>query len=81
MEARSFLVADYDPFIVMPINVLTSKWRSLCSAGLVTTPVVVYEGKIYPSIVGDAGPSFKVGEASLRFCKQLNPKAGSILAQ
>ena len=76
MEARSFLVADYDPFIVMPINVLTSNGGDPYAARVGDYAVVVYEGKIYPSIVGDAGPSFKVGEASLRFCKQLNPKAG-----
>ena len=75
MEARSFLVADYDPFIVMPINVLTSSGDPY-AARVGDYAIVVYEGKIYPSIVGDAGPSFKVGEASLRFCKQLNPKAG-----
>ena len=38
--------------------------------------MVFHKGKIYPCIVGDAGPSFKVGEASLRMAKQLNPRAG-----
>jgi len=38
--------------------------------------VVIYKGKIYPTIVGDAGPSFKTGEASLRIAKQLNARAG-----
>ncbi|MGB2351641.1 MAG: glycoside hydrolase family 75 protein, partial [Akkermansiaceae bacterium] len=38
--------------------------------------IVIHDGKIYPTIVGDAGPSFKVGEASLRFCKQINSNAG-----
>ena len=30
---------------------------------------------MYPCIVGDAGPSFKVGEASLRMAKELNSRA------
>ena len=59
----------------MPVNVLTSSGDPY-AARVGDYAVVVYEGKIYPSIVGDAGPSYKVGEASLRMCKQLNPKAG-----
>ncbi|MDG1357806.1 MAG: glycoside hydrolase family 75 protein [Akkermansiaceae bacterium] len=75
MESRSFLVADYDPFIVMPINMLTAIGNSE-AVRVGDYAVVIYEGKVYPTIVGDAGPSYKVGEASLRFCKQINPKAG-----
>lgn len=75
MKARSFLIADYDPFIVMPINMLTSKGDAH-AARVGDYAVVIYDGKIYPTIVGDAGPSFKVGEASLRFCKHINSKAG-----
>jgi len=36
---------------------------------------VIYKDKIYPAILGDAGPSSKTGEASLRLAKELNPKA------
>jgi len=75
MEARSFLIADYDPFVVMPINMLTSSGDP-DAARVGDYAIVIHEGKIYPTIVGDAGPSYKVGEASLRFCKQINPKAG-----
>ena len=75
MEARSFLIADYDPFIVMPINMLTSNGDP-SAARVGDYAVVIHEGKIYPSIVGDAGPSYKVGEASLRVCKEINPKSG-----
>jgi hypothetical protein len=39
--------------------------------------VVIHGGEIYPSIVGDGGPTFKVGEGSLRFARELNPKASS----
>ncbi|MCP5535367.1 MAG: hypothetical protein H7A51_03930 [Akkermansiaceae bacterium] len=76
MEARSYLIADYDPFIVMPVNILSSRGDKY-AARIGDYAVVIYDGKIYPAIVGDAGPSFKVGEASLRMCKQLNARASS----
>ena len=75
MEARSFLIADYDPFVVMPVNMVTSR-SDKHAAKVGDYAVVIYKGKIYPSIVGDAGPSHKVGEASLRMCKELNANAG-----
>ena len=37
--------------------------------------MVVHGGKVYPSIVGDGGPTFKVGEASLRMAREINSKA------
>ena len=75
MEARSYLIAEYDPFIVMPINMITYK-GDLYAARVGDYAVVIYDGKVYPTIVGDAGPSFKTGEASLRIAKQLNARAG-----
>ncbi|MFK7911319.1 MAG: glycoside hydrolase family 75 protein [Akkermansiaceae bacterium] len=76
MEARSYLIADYDPFIVMPINMVTDR-SDKYAASVGDYAVVIHKGKIYPSIVGDAGPSFKVGEASLRVAKQINSRASS----
>ncbi|NWK56259.1 hypothetical protein HW115_11610 [Verrucomicrobiaceae bacterium N1E253] len=75
MTYRSYLVAEYDPFIVMPINMVTYKGDKY-GAKVGDYAVVIYKGKVYPCIVGDAGPSFKTGEASLRMAKQLNAKAG-----
>jgi hypothetical protein len=37
--------------------------------------VVIYDKKMYPVIVGDGGPTFKAGEASLRMAKEINPRA------
>ncbi|MBK1853632.1 hypothetical protein JO972_01545 [Verrucomicrobiaceae bacterium 5K15] len=74
MEARSYLIADYDPFIVMPINMVTARGDKY-AAKVGDYAVVAYKNKLYPAIVGDAGPSFKVGEASLRMAKELNPRA------
>ena len=73
LKARSFLIADYDPFIVIPVNILASKEPFAPKIG--DYAVVVYDKKIYPAIVGDGGPTFKVGEGSLRLAHELNPKA------
>ena len=70
LKARSFLIAEYDPFIVIPVNLLTSRATFAPKVG--DYAVVVHEGKIYPGIVGDGGPTFKVGEASLRMAREIN---------
>lgn len=76
MKIRSFLIADHDPFIVMPINMVKNR-SDQYAARIGDYAVVVHGQKIYPAIVGDAGPSFKVGEASLRMAKEINPRASS----
>ncbi|MFT3991818.1 MAG: glycoside hydrolase family 75 protein [Luteolibacter sp.] len=73
LQSRSFLIADYDPFIVVPVNVLASSDPNTPKIG--DYCVVIYGDKIYPAIVGDGGPTFKVGEASLRMARELNVKA------
>ena len=75
LKARSFLIADYDPFIVVPVDVLGAS--DVFSPNVGDYAVVVFGKKLYPAIVGDGGPTFKVGEASLRFARELNPKANS----
>jgi len=75
LKGRSFLIADYDPFIVIPVNILTSNDPFAPKVG--DYAVVVYGEKIYPAIVGDGGPTFKVGEGSLRLAHEMNPKASS----
>ncbi len=73
LKNRSFLIAEYDPFIVIPVNVLRSKDEFAPDPG--DYAVVIYGDQIYPSFVGDGGPTFKTGEASLRLAKQLNVRA------
>ena len=73
MKGRSFLIAEYDPFIVIPVNLLTTSDSWTPKVG--DYAVVVHGEKLYPAIVGDGGPTFKVGEASLRMAKQINPRA------
>jgi len=75
MKSRSFLIADYDPFIVIPVTLLSA--REPFSPKVGDYAVVVHGDKLYPAIVGDGGPAYKVGEASLRMAKQINPRASS----
>lgn len=75
LKARSFLIADYDPFVVIPVDVLTSYDEFSPNVG--DYAVVVYGKRLFPAIVGDGGPTFKVGEGSLRLAKELNPASSS----
>jgi len=75
MKRRSFLLGEYDPFIVLPVEYLRQSGDWAPSIG--DYAIVVYEGLLLPAIVGDGGPSFKMGEASLRVAKQINEKATS----
>ncbi|MEO1856760.1 MAG: glycoside hydrolase family 75 protein [Rubritalea sp.] len=76
MKARSYLIAEYDPFIVMPVNMITNRSDKF-AARVGDYAVVIYGDKLYPAIVGDGGPTFKVGEGSLRLAKELNSRASS----
>jgi hypothetical protein len=75
LKSRSFLIADYDPFIVIPVDILGSSDPYAPKVG--DYAVVIFGKKLYPAIVGDGGPTFKVGEGSLRLAREINPKASS----
>ena len=75
MKFTSYLIAEYDPFIVIPTNILTDR-KDPYAPNVGDFVVVVYGKTLYPAIVGDAGPTFKVGEASLRMARELNASAG-----
>ncbi len=68
LKSASFLVSKADPSIVLPVFMVRSG-----AAAVGDYVVVVHQDKMYPAIVGDAGPSYKVGEASLRLCNEINP--------
>lgn len=70
MKYASYLIAEYDPFIVIPMNILTDR-EDPYAPNIGDFAVVVHENHLYPAIVGDAGPTFKVGEASLRLAKEI----------
>ena len=72
MEKYSYLIGVVDPFVVLP----TPMFGSLKEGPAVGDYCVVIVGDtLYPAIVGDAGPGMKVGEASLRICKQISPQS------
>lgn len=71
LQHFSFLIAATDPYIVLPGIFAREK-----AAGKVGDyAVVIYGDQIYPALVGDVGPSDKVGEASLRIAKEINALA------
>lgn len=76
LKVDSFLVAATDPYVVIPGSVDGQK-DDPYSPGVGDYCAVVYENVIYPAIVGDVGPLNKVGEASLRIARELNPLANS----
>ena len=76
MKSRSFLIAEYDPFIVIPVNILGAT-SDPYAPNIGDYAVVVFGEKIVPAVVGDGGPNYKVGEASLRIAKELNTRATS----
>ena len=73
LQHRRFLLATEDPFVVLPIP-----WANKSAAWspkMGDYAAVIYQDKVYPAILGDLGPRHKVGEASLRLARKLNPKA------
>ena len=71
LKRFSYLIAATDPYIVLPAVLSRAK-----DAGRVGDYAVVIAGdRILPAIVGDVGPADKVGEASLRIAKEINPLA------
>lgn len=75
LKARSYLIAEFDPFIVIPLSFLGRRDQNEFGPAIGDYAVVIYGDKIYPAIAGDAGPSWKFGEGSLRMAKELNGKA------
>ncbi|MBQ3217907.1 MAG: glycoside hydrolase family 75 protein [Akkermansia sp.] len=80
LQRYSFLLAEYDSFIVIPLT-LKEKRNDESRGGAAFRPepgdyaAVVVGKRVFPAIVGDFGPKFKTGEASLRLSKAVNPKA------
>lgn len=72
-NSRSLLGAE-DPFVVLPLNWFSGS-SSPWSPRMGDYAAVIYKSKIYPAIVGEAGPTFKTGEASLKIARAINPEA------
>ncbi|MCQ2364638.1 MAG: glycoside hydrolase family 75 protein [Akkermansia sp.] len=77
LKTCSFLLAEYDPFIVIPLTFKEGKDDSYRPQPGDYAAVIV-EDRVFPAIVGDFGPNYKTGEASLRLAKMVNPKATSL---
>jgi hypothetical protein len=75
MKARSYLIAEADPFFVLPLSFLGRKDENEFGPAIGDYGVIIYGDQIFPAIAGDAGPSWKFGEASLRIAKHLSEKA------
>ena len=69
LKSWSFLVSKTDPSIVLPGFMMRGEGPDAPEFG--DYAVVVHGDKMYPAILGDAGPSYKVGEASLRLCNEI----------
>ncbi len=70
LKRFSFLIGAADPYIVLPGSLSRSGGGKIGDYAL-----VIFGNTIYPAIVGDIGPSNKVGEASLRIAKEINANA------
>jgi hypothetical protein len=76
LKKYSFLVAQTDPFIVLPGSMVGKKAGGFGPA-IGDYCVVIHGRNLYPAIVGDAGPANLMGEASLRICKQILANANA----
>ena len=74
LKKYSYLLAQYDPFIVIPLTLKEGRNDTYRPAPG-DYAVVIVDKRVFPAIVGDYGPKYKTGEASLRLGKLINPKA------
>ena len=77
LKKWSFLIAETDPFIVLPGFMMREK-EGPFSPSIGDFALVLHGGKAYPAVVGDAGPSLKLGEASLMICREINARSSAL---
>jgi hypothetical protein len=75
LGSRSYLVAEADPFIVLPLSIVRHEGAVSHRPAIGDYAVVIHGDKAYPAICGDAGPSWKMGEASLLLARTINADA------
>lgn len=73
MRTSCSLLGPYDPFIVIPSN-----WFGEGKVAIGDLAAVIFNKKIYPALVADAGPTAQAGEASLKICRQIEPKSSGV---
>ena len=74
LKKFSFLISKADPYVVLP-GFMFRQPNHPFQPKLGDYVVVIYQGKLYPALLGDVGPSYKIGEASLRLCTELDPRS------
>lgn len=72
LKDLSFLVGTADPFIVLPSFMFKSTEGH---PEIGDYAIVITHNTLYPAILGDKGPNYKMGEASLRICKEIDNKS------
>ncbi len=72
MKGHSFLIGSMDPFVVLP-GFMFSGRKNGFTPHMGDYCVVLAGDVFYPAIIGDSGPSTKIGEASMRICREINP--------
>ena len=77
LKKWSFLVSSVDPFIVLPGFIMRDHTGPFVPK-VGDYAVVIHEGRAFPAILGDSGPSHKAGEASLLLCRELNGKSSNL---
>ncbi|MCX6971081.1 MAG: glycoside hydrolase family 75 protein [Verrucomicrobia bacterium] len=77
MKKWSFLISETDPFIVLPGFMMRDKDNPF-SPAIGDFALVIFGGKAYPAVLGDAGPSLKLGEASLLLCREINARSSGL---
>jgi hypothetical protein len=76
LVSNSFLLAATDPYVVLPGTMMTGSDPSF-SPRVGDYCVVIVGDLLLPAVVGDIGPNDKIGEASLRIAKEINPNASA----
>jgi glycosyl hydrolase group 75 (putative chitosanase) len=71
LQKFSFFIGTTDPYIVIPGAFAHEKEGAKTG----DYALVIFGEGIYPAIVGDIGPNDKVGEASFRIAKEINPQS------
>ncbi len=74
LQSRSYLSGAFDPFIVLPMT-MVGRTDAGFTPSIGDYCVIIVGGVLYPAILGDAGPTTKIGEASLRICRQINERS------
>lgn len=76
LAENSFLLAATDPYVVLPEIMMTGSDPAF-TPHLGDYCVVIVGEALFPAVVGDIGPSDKIGEASLRIAREVNPNASA----